>query len=595
VSRLARFWRDYLRRYAGWYLLGVTCLVATNMLTVAIPGFVKEAIDALTRGDGPAGARPWSLAIVGAGVGIMIVRTLSRTLFFNPGRAVEFRVKNALFRHLLVLPRTFYSRFPAGEIVSRGTNDTNAVRSLAGYATLQLFNVLLMLALTLAKMVALDADLTLYCAAPLVAAALVLRVAVRAMFGWTRRAQEQIGTLSDRILETYHSVGMLRAYGAVGAAHARFDATNEALLEIGLALTRIRAWLLPVISVVGSLTVVLVLLVGGRRVIEGDLTVGGLAAFSVYVGILVGSLISLGWMINAMQRGWIALGRVDEVMDTPVDHAAATAAVTPSGVRGPSIEVRDLAFRYEDGPLVLNDLSFSAAPGEVIGVFGLTGAGKSTLLSLLSRVREAPLGTVFMDGVDVTTIPVEGHRRRLAYVTQEPFLFSRSVRANITWRRDDEGVDDEGLASAIADAALEADLEVLPDGVATIVGERGITLSGGQRQRVALARAFYRDYQVILLDDVLSAVDHATEERLVDAIYARTAGPAGPRCTAVIVSHRLSVLARADRVLVLEGGRLVDSGPHGELIQRSGGVYRRTWQLQQAADRLAASAEGDGD
>ena len=254
MGQLARFWSDYLQRYAGWYLLGVICLVATNLLTVAIPGFVKEAIDGLTRGDDLTSTRAWAVAIVGAGIGIMIVRTLSRTLFFNPGRAVEFQVKNALFRRLLLLPRTFYERHLAGELISRGTNDTNAVRSLAGFATLQFFNVVLMLALTLIKMTALDATLTLYCALPLTVAVLILRVAVRAMFVWAQRAQEQVATLSARILESYHSMSMLRAYGAVSAAHARFDDANEELLTIGLALTRIRAWLLPVISVVGNLT-----------------------------------------------------------------------------------------------------------------------------------------------------------------------------------------------------------------------------------------------------------------------------------------------------------------------------------------------------
>jgi len=240
----------------------------------------------------------------------------------------------------------------------------------------------------------------------------------------------------------------------------------------------------------------------------------------------------------------------------------------------------------------------------VVAVFVIKGSGKSTLLSVLSRVREAPAASVFMDGVDVTTVPPRDHWRRLAYVTQEPFLFSRSVRANITWRRDDEAIDDASLGRVIADAALEPDLAVLPDGISAIIGERGITLSGGQRQRVALARAFYRDYDLLLLDDVLSAVDHATEERLIAAIYARAsrrteggptpADPDGRQCTTLVVSHRLSVLARADRVLVLEDGRLVDSGPHAELITRDTGTYRRTWELQQAAVRLEELEEAEG-
>ena len=533
-------------------------------------------------------ARGWAIAVVAAGVGIIVVRTLSRTLFFNPGRAVEFRVKNALFRHLLNLPRTFFDRLSAGEIISRGTNDTNSVRSLAGFATLQLFNVILMLTLTLAKMSALDATMTLICAVPLALALVILRVAVRAMFTWSKQAQIELGRISGRILESYQSIGMIRAYNALEGAHRRFDESNERLLEIGMALTRIRAWMLPVISVVGSLTIVLVLFVGGRRVIDGDLSVGDIAAFSVYVGILVNGLISLGWMINAMQRGWIALGRVDEVMDEPVIDEEGLGAVPQSDPQGPHISVRGLNFSYADGPPVLQDLSFDVAPGEVLGVFGLTGSGKSTLLSLLARVREAPAASIFMDGADIGRLPVRAHWKRLAFVAQEPFLFSRSIRANVTWAADEEGVDEEALTAVLKDASLTSDLAHLSDGLQTVVGERGITLSGGQRQRLAIARAFFKPYDLLLLDDVLSAVDHQTEEALNDAIYSRTRLPSGERRTAVIVSHRLSVLARADRILVLNEGRLADMGSHSELISRDEGAYQRAWKLQQAADRLAA-------
>ena len=591
MKHLAQFWRDYLQRYAGWYLLGIACLVATNALTVAIPGFVKEAIDALSEGQSPDDARGWAIAVVLAGLGIIVVRTLSRTLFFNPGRAVEFRLKNALFRHLLNLPRRFYDQLSAGEIISRGTNDTNAVRSLAGFATLQLFNVILMLALTLGKMSALDASLTLYCALPLALALLVLRMAVRAMFRWTKAAQVEIATLSSRILESYQSIGMLRAYGALEGAYARFDASNEELLHIGLALTRIRAWLLPVISVVGSLTVVLVLFIGGKRVIAGELSVGDIAAFSVYVGILVNGLIGLGWMVNAMQRGWIALGRVNAVMEAEGYEEASSQPIPASSSFGPSISVQGLNYGYEPEKLVLRDISFDIAPGEVVGVFGLTGAGKSTLLSLLARVREAPKGSIRFDGADIGELSVKAHWHRLAYVTQEPFLFSRSIRANITWAPDDEEVDEAALNAVIRDASLNADLSRFGEGLNTLVGERGITLSGGQRQRLALARAFYKDYQLLLLDDVLSAVDHQTEEELVDAIYRRTRLADGSKRTAIIVSHRLSVLARADKVLVLEDGQLTRVAPHAELIQHPG-AYQRAWRLQEAADRLAALEGG---
>ncbi|MCB9786567.1 MAG: ABC transporter ATP-binding protein [Deltaproteobacteria bacterium] len=588
MSRLTRFWQLYLRRHAVWYAFGVVFLVATNALTVAIPGFVKHAIDALSAGEPPRSAIRYAWAILGAGLGIIVVRTLSRTFFFNPGRTVEFHLKNALFDRVLALPRRFFERMRPGEIISRGTNDANSVRALAGFATLQLFNVVLMLALTFGRMVALDLRLTLVCGIPLVLAALILRSGVRVMFTLTIEGQQQVATLSDRILETYNGVSVVHAFGAMPGVLERFDEANERMLAIGLGLARVRAWLLPVVSVVGSLCVVLLLWVGGRMVVAGTLSLGDLAAFSVYINILVTGLTSLGWLVNAVQRGYISLGRVDDVLYAEIERPEVRHALPPPPAAGHGFEVRDLSFTHPDAPPdappVLDRLSFRVAPGETLGVFGLTGTGKSTLLDLLSRVRDPQPGAVRLDGVDVRDVDVRDYWQRVAYVTQDPYLFSETIRENITLGEGDTDAEAAARALEAADAAeLSQDLSALPDGLDTIVGERGVTLSGGQRQRVALARAFYRDFDVLLLDDVLSAVDHATEGRLIDAIYRRI--DAGRRRTAVVVSHRVSVLARADRVIVLDGGRIVAEGAHDALIAMDG-PYAHAWRLQRAADAL---------
>ncbi|MEZ4264780.1 MAG: ABC transporter ATP-binding protein [Myxococcota bacterium] len=585
MQRLIRFWQLYLRRYAVWYVFGVAFLVATNALTVAIPGFVKHAIDALAAGEGPYSAVRFAWAILGAGLGIIVVRTLSRTFFFNPGRTAEFRVKNALFDRVLALPRRFFEQMRPGEIISRGTNDSNSVRALAGFATLQLFNVVLMLALTLARMVALDLRLTLTCGIPLVLAALILRRGVRAMFSLTIEGQQQVATLSDRILETYNGVSVVHAFGALPGVLERFDEANERMLAIGTGLAKVRAWLLPVVSVVGSLCVVLLLWFGGREVVAGSLSLGDLAAFSVYINILVTGLTSLGWLVNAVQRGYISLGRVDDVLYAEIARPEVTRALPSPPSAGHSLEIRGLSFSHPDAepgsPPVLADLNFSIAAGETLGVFGLTGTGKSTLLDLLARVREPAPGTVLLDGVDVRDVDVNAYWRRVAYVTQDPYLFSETIRENITLGEEPEGGDTGAALEAARAAELSQDLGALPQGLETVVGERGVTLSGGQRQRVALARAFYRDFDVLLLDDVLSAVDHATEGRLIDAIYKRI--DAGRRRTAVVVSHRVSVLARADRVIVLDGGRIVAEGTHAELVTREG-PYAHAWRLQRAAE-----------
>jgi ATP-binding cassette subfamily B protein len=562
---------------------------------VAIPGLVGTAVDTLSgQGGLPPEARVLSVDriawIIGlCGVAIVIVRTLSRTLFFNPGRTVEFDLKNALFRRLLGLPQTFYDVMQPGEILSRGTNDASFVRALAGFGTLQIFNVTLLITFTLVQMWLIDPALTLVCSAPLLVAAIILRQGIRAMYRLIVQAQSQVAVLSNRVLETYNSAAMLQAHDAVPAATRRFSEANETLMEIGLSLMRIRAWLLPVVQVVGSLCIVLLLTYGGQRLMEGAVSIGEIAAFSVYIGILVTGLTSLGWLINSVQRGWVALGRVNEVLEAHDPRPTVEALFPPADAAGRGIAVRDLTFQHPSASKpALDGVSFAVAPGETVGIFGLTGSGKSTLLDLIARLYDAPPGTVSVGGVDVLDVTPASLWRRIVYVTQRPHLFSESIRANVLLGA---GADahQRRLDAAIADAALLDDLDAFPDGIDTVIGERGITLSGGQRQRVALARAFYRGFDVLLLDDVLSAVDHATEGRLIDAIYRRLEAGDGPRATAVIVSHRVSVLARADRVLVLEDGKIVDEGHHDELIERVGSDYRSAWLLQQAED------EGEGE
>ena len=582
---LRRFLSDYARRYLRWYALGLVCLLLTNLLTVSIPGFVQRAVDALDGGRGPDGAAPWAWAVLAAGLGIMVVRTLSRTLFFNPGRTIQFRLRNTLFARALDLPRATVRAMGTGDLISRSTNDTNGVRGLVGFGSLMVFNVALSLVLTVGKMLSVHAWLTLLCLVPLALAAVVLWYAVKAMFRLTAELQGHLGVLGERIIEAYAGVATLQAYSALHGAVRRFDEANGRLVRITLALVRIRSWLMPIVSVVGSGCVVLLLYVGGPMV-GRSITLGELASFAVYIQILVSALTGVGWVVNAVQRGWVSLGRVFEVLDASGGRRAPSLALPDPPRRGLALAVAGLTHAHDDAPdvPVLRDLSFEVAAGETVGIFGVTGSGKSTLLDVLARLAEPAAGTVRVEGVDVTDVPLDDWWSAVAYVPQEARLFSESIRANVTL-----GVpraDEERIVRAAADAGLAPDLEVLPAGLDTPIGERGVTLSGGQRQRVALARAFCRDYRVLLLDDVLSAVDHATERRLVDAVYRR-----GADATTIVVSHRTSVLRRADRILVLDEGRLVAAGSHDELLAQPGNPYQRTWLLQQAEAALERRAE----
>lgn len=610
-----RFLGRYAKPHVRSYLAGLAFLLATTGLTVAIPTFVELAVDAMgtsapgaARGGGASGdpgTSPvvYAWAIIAAGLGVMVVRTLSRVLFFNPGRVIEYHLKSDLFRHLTELPRRYYDRMRPGEIVSRGTNDAQAVRGFIGFGSLQVFNVALTLVFSIGKMLVTDWRLTLWVLVPLTLAVLVLRRAIREMFGLTRKTQEELGHLSSRVLETYGGAGVIQSMNAVPMAKERFEKNNAALLAVGQRLAFVIAWLLPIVDVVGNACLVLLLFVGGQMVVDGTLTPGELAAFAVLIRIVAGGLNSLGWLVNALQRGWISLGRVYEVIDAPAPARPAASHEDVKMERGPAISVRGLSFRHENaqvgsGPSsgssanagaqtaapALSEVSFELAPGKTLGIFGPTGSGKSTLLDLIARVHDPAPGQVFLDGRDVLELDLPVLRRSLAYVPQDPWLFSQTLRENVALADDASTRDDAKVERAVKAACLSDDLSALADGLDTKVGERGVMLSGGQRQRAALARAFYRDFELLLLDDVLSAVDHATEKRLIDSIYQTIAGQ-GRAATTLIVSHRISALRHADEILVLDAGRVVARGRHDELLKDESGLYWKAWRLQQARER----------
>ena len=595
MNLIIRFWKEYASVHKHSYALGVVFLLLTNVLGVLIPKLIQWSIEAFEHKES---AVYLSVALLGAGVATMLVRTLSRTFIFNPGRTIEYTLKKDLFAHLIKLPKAFYEvQMSAGEMINRGTNDTAAVRGLVGYGALQLFNVSMTLTLTLGQMFWLDIWLSLYCIIPLTFASFILRWAVLKMFNFHREIMAQNGVFGDRILESYTGVGLIQLFGADQGVNDRFDQENDELLSLNEQVQTIAVWALPIVSVIGNLCVVLTLYLGGIRLQNDELSLGALTAFIVYINLLVSSLTSLGWLTGAIQRGYISLGRVYEVLDAKLDRPLASTSLPPSQEKGRTLEVKNLSFTHPTAEHEsLHGLNFTVNAGEVLGVFGLTGSGKSTLLDVLSRTYEPPINTVFVDEIDVTQLDVNTYWKELAYVQQSPFLFSQSIKSNITLSIDSEVNlsskdhrekdhkendlnntfnEEHRLNYALEAACLEKEISSFPQKLMTKVGERGITLSGGQKQRTSLARAFFRGNQRLLfLDDVLSAVDHQTEERLIQAIYNRQ-----PACTTLIVSHRMSVLQRANRVIVLDEGRIVDQGSPSDLISRKG-HYSEAWKAQ---------------
>lgn len=582
---VARFIKRYARRYVGAYVLGISFLIATNLLTVLIPRLIKEVFDAL--GEGGADIDHYARYISVAALAVIVVRTLSRVLFFNPGRTIEYRVRNDMLTELLSMSSTFFHRAGVGDLVSRAINDATFVRALVGFAVLNLLNLVIASVTALWQMLQIDPWLTLWCILPLIFSTWLLRVSIQWMYSRMRAAQEELGALSVHILESYGGVAVIQGGAATDAFLQRFDDHNDRYTDLNLQVAAVRCFVMPIARGIGSVCVFLLLLIGGQRTIEGQLSVGDLAAYASFVSMLVAALAMSGWLLSSLQRGYVSLQRVWQVIALETDRPQGNRPL-PEKAAGANLSVAGLTYSYEGAAPSLQDVAFEISPGQVLGVYGPVGSGKSTLVNLLSGLLPPPARSVRIDGIDLRDIEPTSLRRDVAVVPQESFLFSRSLRDNIGYVDAVSDIDDDRVRDAASRAALTDDIARLDDGLETVVGERGLMLSGGQRQRAQIARALYRGARLLILDDVLSAVDHDTEERLLQALRAEISGVSGRACSAVIVSSRLSALAACDEIIVLDDGQVVDRGQHATLIAGDG-LYAQAWAVQREQNQEPGS------
>ncbi len=571
---LPRFLRAYALPLWRWYVAGTVAVLATNWLGVRVPMELAAGLDALRAGTDGVATATWHIAALG--VSVIVCRTLSRVWFFTPGRLAEFRLREDLFAHALRLPPSFYASSPTGDLLARLTSDVTYARAFAGFALLQGVNVAAALVLSVGQMLAMSPWLTLVAAVPIALGFLAVLRGTRRSFALQRLAQRQLGDLSDDLLAAIQGVATIQAFDVEDVFVARIGARADAVRATSLQMARLRAVVFPLLTVAGGVCVWALLALGGPMAMgpEARLTPGELAAFVGLVAYVLMPLRFLGVLVPVFQRTEAALERIHAVLDVvPEVPEGPNPVAWPCPGRAPSIALRGLSFAYPDAPdvRVLHDVHAEIPAGATVGVYGATGSGKTTLLRVLARLHNPPAGTVFIDGVDVTTLDLATWRSHLVVVSQSPFLLGETIRENIGF-----GAPDAVVEAAARAASLAPDLAMLPDGIDTVVGERGIVLSGGQRQRVALARGLARDAEVVLLDDVLSAVDHVTEQELVRELRAR-GGARG--CTRVLVSHRLSALEHADLILVMDLGRIVDRGTHAALLSRPG-PYRDAWTAQ---------------
>lgn len=564
-----------------WPLLrGLSCIVMNVAMGLISPILVGQAVDGL-RLDVTSGALLFYAGLV---VGVALVQGvfnyLQRNILVSLSRDIEFDLRNDYFRHLERLSPSYYQKSYTGDLMARATNDVLAVRMVCGPAIMYTANTVLIAAGAIFWMLRIHAGLSLVALSlmPLVAAATkFFGQRIHVLF---ERVQEQFSRLSTKVQENLAGVRVVRAYTQEGAEQEDFARLNREYVERSRRLIRWTAAFRPALQMLIGLGIVIVLWYGGGLALSGRITVGQFVTFNLFLVKLTWPMISLGWVINIVERGTASLKRVYEVLDEEPSVVEEPPLVRPAALAG-AVRVKDLTFTYPGAASpVLRQIDFEVAAGETVAIVGRTGAGKSTLLSLLPRLYNPPPGTLFLDGVDVRRLPLSTLRSAIAMVPQETFLFSTTLLENILMGS--PAATRAQVDEAIRMAGLEEDLAGLPNGVDTVVGERGLTLSGGQKQRVALARALVSQAPVLLLDDSLSAVDTHTEEQILNHLKAVFA-----RRSVWLVSHRVSTVQGANLILVLDDGQIVERGTHSQLIAL-GGLYAELYERQLLEEELAA-------
>jgi len=573
----------YMRRYRWGYLWGTLSCIATNAVAVQFPQILGWAIDRLQKNTA---THQSILLFAGLLILIAVVKGVflysQRWILIGISREIEFDIRNDLFRHLERQDSGFYQKYRTGDIMARMTNDLNAVRMLLGPALMYSANTVFFTVFALVFLLRISPYLTLVALAPMPLASILVQYLGHRIHDRFERIQASFSEISSQAQENYSGARLVRAFAREESQISLFEKLNREYIRRSLRLVQLMGMLWPTLEFILGVSMLITLMAGGHQVLAHRISVGQFVEFNTFMVMLIFPIIAVGWVVNLFQRGTASVTRIDELLraEPAIDDRAADPAIPPSAVLQGEIEFRNLHFSYGETE-VLRDISLHVPAGSSLAIVGPTGSGKTTLVNLLSRMYEAPEGSLLIDGRPLRQFPLAVLRRNIGMVPQETFLFSETILENLTFGAPHAAA--EEMLQAAEAAHIRKEFEEFPQGFETMVGERGVTLSGGQKQRSAIARALLRRPPILVLDDALASVDTYTEERILGGLRDYTAAS-----TTILISHRVSTVRSADQIAVLNKGKIVELGRHDELLALDG-YYASLYQKQQLEEELTVA------
>ena len=578
-SRLRKL-GSYLRPHWRKVLFGTIALLIVNALGVYIPLLIRGSIDQLNGEFSLANLSRQVLTLLILSAVMWGIRMLSRILIFGVGREVEFSLKQRIFQHLLRIEPAYFANNTSGDLINRATSDVDNIRRLVGFAILSLVNIVFAYGLTFPAMLAINVRLTLIAIAIYPVMITTVQLFSDKLRDRQKQVQEKLSDLSELIQEDMSGIALIRIYAQEMQERMAFRARNQQLLNANLKLARTRNLLFPIVEGISNISLLVLLWLGSGAIASGQITVGDFIALILFVERLVFPTALLGFTITAYQRGEVSIDRVEAILlaEAKIKNSPNAIVLSDEAIKG-EITARHLTYYYPDSKTpALYDLNFTIKPGETVALVGPIGSGKSTLANVIPRLLDVEAGELLIDGYDVTKLDLNTLRKAIGYVPQDSFLFSATIKNNI--RYGEPLIESSKVKDAAKQAQIHPEIINFPQQYETLVGERGITLSGGQRQRTSLARALLIDAKVLILDDALSSVDNKTATQILNNLSSERA-----RKTVIFISHQLSAAATADRILVMDEGKIVQNGTHEQLLQQSG-LYRSLWQQHQLKEVL---------